>query len=366
MKTFIDPCLTHSDTVVLKNLLRDVDDHQDDDCLDDEKTIELLAAFNDPNNAAFEPTVFASWDSEDLPEKLTEAQQPTRGSSGTKNSTGLPVDKPHKPSLLQALQKDFLRTYVTWASKVVRRPTDVVFLTHILIYLSTSVPSAFFLYYRFSWLHGICHWVMTAWYCGAFTLLLHNHIHNNGVLSKDYAWFDRVFPYILEPLMGHTWDSYFYHHVKHHHVEANGPDDLSSTIRYQRDEFYDFSIYVGRFLLFVWLELPLYFLRKGKSSLAIRSAVSEFTSYGFIYLMARSHFQPTLFVLIIPLIQMRIGMMVGNFGQHAFVDEVEPDSDFRSSITLIDVPVSFLHPQPTILQSPSPPRNCTRPPTRPS
>ena len=33
-------------------------------------------------------------------------------------------------------------------------------------------------------------------------------------------------------------------------------------------------------------------------------------------------------------------MMVGNWGQHALVDEVEPDSDFRSSITLIDVPVS--------------------------
>jgi hypothetical protein len=33
--------------------------------------------------------------------------------------------------------------------------------------------------------------------------------------------------------------------------------------------------------------------------------------------------------------------MTGNWGQHAFVDEVEPDSDFRSSITLIDVPVSL-------------------------
>jgi len=339
MKAFIDPCLTHSDTVVLKNLLREIDP-QEDASLDDEKTIELLSAFNDPKYAAFEPTIFASWDLKGLPEKVTDAQQSAPESTGKEKSNGRPADEPPKLSLLQALQNDILQTYVTWASKVVRRPTDVVFLTHILIYLSTSVPSAFLLYYRFSWLHGICHWIMTAWYCGAFTLLLHNHIHNNGVLSKDYAWFDRAFPYILEPLMGHTWDSYYYHHVKHHHVEANGPDDLSSTIRYQRDEFYDFSIYVGRFLLLVWLELPLYFLRKGKSSLAIRSALSEFASYGFVYLMARYQFQPTLFVLIIPLVQMRIGMMVGNFGQHAFVDEVEPDSDFRSSITLIDVPVS--------------------------
>ena len=37
---------------------------------------------------------------------------------------------------------------------------------------------------------------------------------------KEYALFDLLVPYILEPLMGHTWDSYFYHHVKHHHAEG--------------------------------------------------------------------------------------------------------------------------------------------------
>ncbi len=49
--------------------------------------------------------------------------------------------------------------------------------------------------------------------------------------------------------------------------------------------------------------------------------------------------RPTLFVLILPFTLMRIGLMVGNWGQHAFVDADEPDSDYRSSITLIDVPV---------------------------
>lgn len=33
-------------------------------------------------------------------------------------------------------------------------------------------------------------------------------------------------------------------------------------------------------------------------------------------------------------------MAVGNWGQHAFIDREDPDSDFRSSITLIDVSVS--------------------------
>jgi hypothetical protein len=209
-----------------------------------------------------------------------------------------------------------------------------------LLYLSTSVTSAVILYNHFSWTHAILHWAMQAWYCGSFTLMLHNHIHNNGLLAKKYALFDNLWPYILEPLMGHTWHSYYYHHVKHHHVENNGPEDLSSTIRYQRDELLDFLTYVGRFVFFIWIELPLYFFQKRRISYGVKVAFWELSNYLFIVLMAKYNFRPTLFVLIIPLIQMRLGLMTGNWGQHALVDEDEPTFDLRSSITLIDVPVS--------------------------
>ncbi len=274
---------------------------------DNRSTIEALANLNDFNHPDFQQTVFTGWDQDDIPDSLSQY---------------------------------LIRPYTTWAQTIVRRPTDVVFITHIIIYLCTSLPSAIALFWHFSWPHALFHWLMQGWYSGAFTLLLHNHIHNNGILAKKYAWLDNLWPYILEPLMGHTWDSYYYHHVKHHHVENNGPGDLSSTLRYQRDELFHFLCYVGRFILFVWLELPLYFLRKKKRSLAIQTALSEFSSYALIYLLARYNFRATIFVLAIPLLQMRVAMMVGNWGQHALIDELEPDSDFRSSITLIDVPVS--------------------------
>lgn len=53
-----------------------------------------------------------------------------------------------------------------------------------------------------------------------------------------------------------------------------------------------------------------------------------------------SYRRPAIFVFVMPLVLMRAGMMVGNWGQHAFVDADEPDSDYRSSVTLIDVQVS--------------------------
>ncbi|KAI4114981.1 MAG: hypothetical protein LQ345_004338 [Seirophora villosa] len=317
----IHPYLTQPDNVVLNSLSRDLHkainskvrvpaDDTKEKLDDDQTTVQLLSNFNDEAGEAFQPTVFTGWDQKDIP---------------------------------YAIERLLVRPYTTWAKHIVRRPTDVVFLTHILIYLATSAPSAVYLFLRFSWSHALFHWIMQAWYCGSFTLMLHNHIHNNGLLSKEYAWFDNLWPYILEPLMGHTWDSYYYHHVKHHHHENNGPGDLSSTIRYQRDELLHFMHYVARFVFLVWIELPLYFWRKNKISLALRTLGSELLSYAFIVLMARFELRATVFVLIMPLVQMRIGMMVGNWGQHALVDEVEPDSDFRSSITLIDVPQSNRH-----------------------
>lgn len=264
---------------------------------DDEATIKLLAALTQ------QPTVFTTWDLEHL-------------SDGVKN------------------------IYIPLASKVVRRPTDIVFLTHIIIYCSTLIPSALYLFTNFSWIHGWFHWFYSFYCAGAFTLLMHNHIHNNGVLAKPFKAFDWTFPYILGPLMGHTWDSYYYHHVKHHHVENNGPGDLSSTIQYQRDSVIDFLKYEARFLALTWIELPLYFFRKHQYLMAFKCLMAEWSSLILIALSARLNFRPTLFVFILPLSLMRFGMMVGNWGQHCLVDEVDPNSDFRSSITLIDEAVS--------------------------
>ena len=68
--------------------------------------------------------------------------------------------------------------------------------------------------------------------------------------------------------------------------------------------------------------------------------MSEIISFTFLYYMTfKVNTRAAIFVLVIPFVLLRLGLMVGNWGQHALVDEVEPDSDFRSSITLIDVPV---------------------------
>ncbi|KAJ9613489.1 hypothetical protein H2200_003431 [Cladophialophora chaetospira] len=342
VQTFIDPQLPRADLVVLHNLLEDIAQSKapksesvedlgyvSQSCSDDEtsKTVELngttpadalhgrdskditqLRAYNDPEHEEFEPTVFSSWD-------LSTVQLPF------------------------GLNQRVLYPYIRWARSIARNQNDVIMVTHLILYFTTSVPSAFILLFvRFSYLHGVIHSLVQVWYAGSYTLMMHQHIHMRGILAKEYGWFDHAFPYITDPLHGHTWNSYYHHHVKHHHIEGNGPEDLSSTIRLQRDSVPDFLYYVGRFFFFVWLDLPLYFIKKGKTAMAMKTAFFELSNYAFIYFMARYvNFRASIFVFMIPLLMMRIGLMIGNWGQHAFVDEVDPDSDFRSSITLIDV-----------------------------
>lgn len=282
--------------------------------LGSKETVKKLHDMNDASSPDFDPTVTQLWETPELRNKLS-----------------------------PAFQQYVLDPYIDWAKTVVRVPTDVVMLTHLILYFTTIVPSAFYLYYRFSYLHGILHWAMMGYYCGAFTLMKHQHIHGNGVLAAKYWVFDTLFPYLLDPMHGHTWNSYFYHHIKHHHVEGNGEHDLSTTMFYDRDNVRDFACYVGRFIFFVWLELPLYFFRKGQFKYACKVAFWELGNYLAIYLLYNYvNARATTFVLILPLTVMRCGLMVGNWGQHAFVDPIDPDSDYRSSITLVDVPVSYV------------------------
>ncbi|KAF2175660.1 hypothetical protein K469DRAFT_679616 [Zopfia rhizophila CBS 207.26] len=306
----LDPALTRSDYILLHNLARDFQnsnsqarDSKDGSQLD----IEEMRTLNDPGHKRFEPTLFVSCDLSDI--------------------------RLRYPNLTRYI----LKPYAAWAQTIVRVDTDVVFLTHLISYFTTLVPSAVLLFYRFNWIHGVLHWLLQSYYVGTYTLMMHQHIHQRGILSPRYRWLDKAFPYITDPLMGHTWNSYFYHHVKHHHVESNGPDDLSSTIRYQRDSIFDFLLYLGRFFFLVWIELPRYFLRKDQLMNALKAAAWEQCTLWMIFALAWRNFRPTLFVFVLPLLLLRVGLMVGNWGQHAFVDEVDPDSDFRSSITLIDV-----------------------------
>lgn len=128
------------------------------------------------------------------------------------------------------------------------------------------------------------------------------------------------------------------HHVRHHHVEDNGPMDLSSTMTYQRDSVVDFLKYFGKFFFLTWIELPIYFFGKKQYRSGLVVFVCEVlttVTYSVLTLYSRN-WLGVFCVLWLPFFLMRLGMMSGNWGQHAFVDPKDPKSNYRSSITCIE------------------------------
>ncbi|KAG6003343.1 hypothetical protein E4U21_002120 [Claviceps maximensis] len=333
----LDKALTKADRVVLESLAKDIR--------------EYAASKVEKNSARRESDVDSGLGSEpssgDESVRVTQqaddrgiaALKAASNSDSTKFEPTVLLSVDDFPTILHPLINKYLwQPYIRQARKIVRHETDVVMITHLILYFTTSVPSALLLLCHFTYTHAILHVIMQGYYVGTYTLMQHQHIHQRGILAKQFSIFDSLYPYILDPLMGHTWNTYFYHHVKHHHVEGNGPADLSSTLRFQRDSIFDFLCYVGRFYFLIWLDLPLYFLRKNRPSMAVKTVASELANYAFYYVSSRfAGNMAVFFVYILPCLILRMGLMVGNWGQHAFVDPDEPDSDFRSSITLVDV-----------------------------
>ncbi|KAJ3273390.1 hypothetical protein HDV01_004460 [Terramyces sp. JEL0728] len=208
------------------------------------------------------------------------------------------------PAALQPL----LQSYVRWTQGFLNDPRDTIFISHIIFTFAVVIPSTLLLLYRFNWLHAILHTVMMVVTIPPFILMLHCVSHKKT--SKNGIP-DFIIHYILCPFYGQTWSTFYYHHVKHHHIEDNGPDDLSSTIWYDRDNWVHFAIYFFRFYFLIGMELPVYFYKKGKLNWGINVFVGEYLT-------------------------IIIGMMTGNWTQHSFLAQDDATNDHKTALTVIE------------------------------
>jgi hypothetical protein len=180
------------------------------------------------------------------------------------------------PAPFQAL----LQKYINWTHTFLADPRDTVFVSHIISSFCTVVPSAIVLLYRFSWLHAIFHAIMLVFTIPPFILMLHCVSHKK-ISKSGIPWAEKLIFYVLSPFYGQTWNTFYYHHVKHHHIEDNGPLDLSSTMWYDRDNWFHFLIYYCRFYFLIGIELPTYFLKKGHPQWALNVFAGEYLTFLF-------------------------------------------------------------------------------------
>ena len=185
------------------------------------------------------------------------------------------------------------------------------------------------------WTLAVLYAVALLWYTGPFTLMLHNTSHR-PFFKRKYKLGNRFIPWILCPFMGQSPDTYFSHHIGMHHAENNLEPDLSSTMKYQRDSFIDYTKYYVHFLFLGVIQLIQYHQQKKKKKFLKQTIIGELTFMSIWIILALFNLKATLLVFILPTIIVRFAMMSGNWAQHAFIDAREPENNYRNSITCIN------------------------------
>lgn len=245
----------------------------------------------------------------------------------------------HEPLLVDILDRRAANSpwYSAWARSLVNDPRDVEFVA-LMVQCSAFVACGVALFFSGPWLWYLApvYWaVLVAGLLDRFTLMLHCTSHR-PLFRPKYRALNQVIPWVLGPFFGQTPDTYFAHHMGMHHAEENLEQDLSSTMRFQRDRFVHWLEYWGRFLSVGLLDLSRYMLRHGRQRLFRRLVVGEAVYWSIVIALAFVRPMAALAVFVVPLVLIRTLMMMGNWGQHAFISAAHPDNAYLASITCIN------------------------------
>ena len=222
--------------------------------------------------------------------------------------------------------------------KLVRNERDLPFVRLALLMTVLFIPLAVYLFIpgNFSWWLVAIYWLLYGYYLGPYILMLHNTSHRI-LFKREYNFLNRYIPWVVGPFVGMSPETYYVHHMAMHHVDGNLPDDLSSTMKYQRDSFIDFLKYYFTFL-FGWYAFSMYLVKRNRKKMLVRFWVGELFYIGVTVGLLLWNFWPALMIFAIPLVFTRFMLMAGNWAQHAFVDPDDPTNDYKTVITFINSP----------------------------
>lgn len=194
----------------------------------------------------------------------------------------------------------------------------------------------FFVPAQHFWYAAPIYWVIVAFgVLDRFILMLHCTSHRT-LFKKERAWMNQIIPWVIGPFMGESPETYFAHHMGMHHPENNLPEDLSSTMKYQRDSLVGWLTYYVDFLFFGLARLVGYHKRKHNPKLFLRTILGEGSFLLVAGALCMVNWRASMAVFLIPLVIVRFLMMAGNWGQHAFVDAADPGNPYKNSITCIN------------------------------
>jgi hypothetical protein len=220
-----------------------------------------------------------------------------------------------------------------WCRRALYDPRDEVFVRLTLQVVAVMALSMAGLYRFFHWGLVPVYLAIWGWVTPPVILMLHCTMHRPFI--RRPRWLDRAHPFVMSFFCGIP-TGYAEHHMGMHHMEDNMEEDLSSTLRYRRDSFLHFLVYWARFFFLVAVELPLYLRRHRRVTMARRAVVGELCHQAVVVVVLLLDWRFGLAAFALPYIAVRSMMMVGNWGQHAFINTERKNDGLSNAITCVN------------------------------
>ena len=172
----------------------------------------------------------------------------------------------------------------------------------------------------------------------SFLLALH-FISHCSIFNARFRFLDHIWTSFLCSFFGVPPGLYYPHHIgMHHYMDNMGPQDMSSTMEYDRSSKWHHFKYMLRFVTMGGFELPYRLIQLKKYNLVVQcvsGCIFYWTSMGVGFCYAPL---ATLFVFFIPWLICSFPLMQGNFKEHIFVDPQDPHNNYKSAFTCINTP----------------------------
>ena len=238
------------------------------------------------------------------------------------------------------------------SSLMLKRHIDLPILSVYLSILLTTVPSAFGLIFfdinnivsnNILHLWGIIHLLVTLFgQAQGFILGLHYSSHVR-IWKKGWEWMDIIIHNLYCALFGIPSGAYYYHHIIMHHKEDNQLNyDASTTMPYQRDNKLHLISYILRYLVCIWVELPLILILRKRYLETFKLIISSVTYLIIIFYGMCICPLTTSYVFLLPYLIISFALMRGNQLQHLFVSPDDPTCDYKLSYNVCNTSTNEL------------------------
>jgi len=171
----------------------------------------------------------------------------------------------------------------------------------------------------------VCHmyYMGAGFNCGANNLhyVAHQQVSNN---QKSHMFKSELINgfcrYVLEPCQGYIPEFWLNHHVKIHHKESNGPDDIQGVTFFER-KHYNFIWFVADIPLQWYVRGPVHHIRNGATGTAIEMIVGEILFVALGIMLTKWDFFAGICLFWSPHICRSLAFNSSNeYVQHALVD----------------------------------------------